>query len=77
MPWESIGSVSTGQMPCDENWILLSLNLAKKYVEFVCGKAPSGSKLDIMWHDHELGSYPSLGGDSGPIRPPIPFEIGH
>ncbi|MBI3800303.1 MAG: hypothetical protein HY268_25430 [Deltaproteobacteria bacterium] len=61
MPWENIGSTSTGNLPHEEAWILLSLGLAKKYVEFVCGDAPPGSKLDIMWHDHELGSYPSLG----------------
>ena len=61
MSWESIGSTSTGQMPNDREWIVLSLSLAKKYISFVCGDAPPGSKLDIMWQDHEYGSYPSLG----------------
>ncbi len=61
MSWESIGSVSTGDMSDDSTWILWSLRLAKKYIELVCGNAPEGSKLDVMWHDHELGSYPSLG----------------
>lgn len=61
MSWESIGSVNTGDMPDDKSWILWSLRLAKKYIELVCGDAPDGSKLDVMWHDHDLGSYPTLG----------------
>lgn len=61
MSWESIGSTSTGQMPHDRDWIVFSLELAKRYVALVCGEPPSGSKLDIMWNEHELGSYPSLG----------------
>ncbi|PKO44196.1 MAG: hypothetical protein CVU29_10140 [Betaproteobacteria bacterium HGW-Betaproteobacteria-22] len=61
MSWESIGSVSTGDMPDDRVWILWSLRLAKKYIELVCGNAPEGSKLDVMWNDHEFGSYPTLG----------------
>ena len=61
MNWESIGSVSTGNMPEDENWILFALNLAKQYILLVCGDPPLGSTLDVIWHDHELGSYPSLG----------------
>lgn len=61
MSWESIGSVNTGDMPDDRSWILWGLRLAKKYIELVCGDAPTGSKLDVMWHDHDLGSYPTLG----------------
>lgn len=61
MSWESIGSISTGEMPYEEAWIVFGLNLAKQYVKFVCGEAPPGSKLGIMWHEHELGRYPSLG----------------
>ena len=61
MSWESIGSTSTGDMPHEEAWILMSLDLAMKYIEFVCGSPPEGSELDVMWHDHDLGRYPSLG----------------
>jgi len=61
MPWESIGSVSTGNLPHEEALILFCLGLAKRYVEFVCGKAPPGCNLDIMSEDHDLGSNPSLG----------------
>ncbi len=61
MTWESIGTVNTGDMPHEEDWILLALKLAKSYLVLVCGAPPSGCNLDVMWHDHELGSYPSLG----------------
>lgn len=61
MPWEDIGSTNTGEMPHDEAWIRFSLNLARKYIELVSGAPPEGCELDIMWQDHELGSYPSLG----------------
>ena len=58
---QSIGSVSTGQMPDEEDWILFALGLAKSYVELVCGEPPGGCTLEVTWHDHDLGSYPSLG----------------
>jgi hypothetical protein len=61
MPWESIGSVSTGDLPEDEAWILWCLRFAKKYIELVNGDPPLGCNLDIMHHEHELGEYPSLG----------------
>lgn len=61
MPWEDVGSVDTGEMPEDEGWILFCLGLAKNYVQFVCGKPPDESKLEVMWHEHELGDHPSLG----------------
>ncbi len=61
MPWESIGSVDTGDMPHEEKWILFCLKMAKSYIDFVCADTPDNGKLEIMWHDHELGNYPSLG----------------
>jgi hypothetical protein len=54
MPWESIGSTDTGNMPDYETWILFSLKLAKKHIEFVCGSPPPGSTLDIMPNYSEL-----------------------
>ncbi len=61
MAWENIGSTSTGNMPEDRAWILQSLELAKTYILFVCGAPPDGSQLEVMWHEYELGEYPSLG----------------
>lgn len=62
MPWESIGSVDTGEMPHEKCWILFALELARNYVHFVCCDGPDDTvKLGIMWRDHDLGEYPSLG----------------
>lgn len=61
MPWESIGSVGTGQLPQDRAWILFCYDIAISYLKFSCGNPPAGSKMGVMWHEHELGDYPSLG----------------
>ncbi len=61
MGWESIGSVDTGQLPNDLDWLEFCQDLAIRYIEFVCGPPPPGSKLGIMQNDHDLGSYPSIG----------------
>lgn len=36
MPWENVGSVDTGEMPDEKDWILFCLGMAKSYVDFVC-----------------------------------------
>ncbi len=61
MPWENIGSVGNGQMPQDQAWILFCYDLAISYLKFSCGDPPPGSKVGVMWHEHELGDYPSVG----------------
>lgn len=61
MPWESIGSVDTGEMPIDESWINFCQGLAISYITLVCGKPPLAVELGIMSNDHDLGSYPSIG----------------
>ena len=61
MPWESIGSVNTGELPGDEEWIEFCQKLAIQYIKLVCGEPPSGATLGIMSHDHDLGSYTSIG----------------
>jgi len=61
MRWEPIGSLNTGQMPQDEGWILWCLDIAQQYIELVCGRAPPGCKVGVMWQEHDLGHYPSLG----------------
>lgn len=61
MPWESIGSVDTGQLPGDSAWIDFCQDLAVRYIKFVCGEPAEGFSVGIMMHDHDLGSYPSIG----------------
>lgn len=61
MSWESLGGVCNGQMPDDEEWILLCYDLEKKYLLHVCGDPPQGCELGVFWRDHDYGAYPSLG----------------
>lgn len=61
MPWESIGSVDTGQLPGDREWIEFCQNLAIQYIKLVCGAPPTDAKLGLMSHDHDLGSYTTIG----------------
>lgn len=61
MPWESIGSVSTGQLPADEDWIESCQKLAIEYVKLVCGEPPPGATLGLMPRDHDLGAYTTIG----------------
>jgi hypothetical protein len=61
MSWESIGSVDTGQLPGDEAWIEFCQKLAIQYIKLVCGEPPDGASLGIMSHDHDLGSYTTIG----------------
>jgi len=58
MPWDSIGSVNTGQIPDDESWIRFCLGLALRYVRHTCGNPPPGCALEIMTDEdgsHSLG----------------------
>jgi hypothetical protein len=64
MPWESIGSVSTGSAGRDDDWIEFGQLLALRYIRLVCGNPPLGVELSIMSHDHddsELSTYTSIG----------------
>ena len=61
MPLETIGSVDTGQIPGDIAWIEWAMEIALSYIDFVCGDPPEGSRLQVHWRDHDLGSYPILG----------------
>lgn len=60
MPWESIGSVGSGD-DTSEDWIQCCADLAITYLKFTCGAPPAGSSLGLMWQDHELGDYPTIG----------------
>ena len=31
-----------------------------KYIKKTCGKPPRGADVEIIWQDHELGSYPVI-----------------
>jgi hypothetical protein len=61
MPWEDIGDCGDGQVPHETDWIVCCLEMGIVYLRHVCGEPPEGCDLDIMWHDHELGNYPTIG----------------
>lgn len=57
---ESIGQCGCAQWP-DVRWITAELELAICYIRQACGEPPAGCELDILWHEHELGQYASVG----------------
>ena len=61
MPWEHLGDVGTGELPYEREWVVFCHELALFYLRFACGPPPPGCELGIMWHEHELGEYPSIG----------------
>ncbi len=61
MPWENIGSIATGSYPREASWIEFTQTWAIQFIKFVCGPAPAGCEIGVMWHDHDLGTYPSPG----------------
>ena len=60
MPWEDIGDCGDGQVPHETEWIVCCLQMGIVYLRHVCGEPPDGCALDILWHDHEIGSYPTI-----------------
>jgi hypothetical protein len=59
MPWERIGEC--GGSRADPAWIDFSHRTAIRYLKLALGDPPEGCDLDIMWCDHELGSYARVG----------------
>lgn len=35
--------------------------MALSYLKFILEEPPEGCQIDIMWHEHELGDFPSIG----------------
>lgn len=61
MPWESIGDCGDGQLPHEREWIVFCLEMGIAYLRHICGAPSSGCEIGIMWHEHELSDYPSIG----------------
>lgn len=61
MPIEDIGECDIGQMAWDRDWIVFQLEMGINYLKHVCGPPPPGCELEVMWHEHDLGEYPSIG----------------
>lgn len=67
MPWESIGSCGTGSV--------VQLRMAILYLCQVCGEPPLGCELDVLWNEHDLGDYPTIGVSWDPtVRSDAPWK---
>jgi hypothetical protein len=60
VPRESIGQCGCAQYP-DKRWITAELGLAICYIRHACGEPPRGYELEILWHEHDLGLYATVG----------------
>ena len=61
MPWENIGDCGSGEIPDEREWVVQCLGMGLSYLTFILEDPPEGCELGIMWHEHELGDYPSIG----------------
>lgn len=59
MPVEIIGEFGTSG--AHSEWLEAEGKLAIRYLKKICGEPPSEMELEILWQDHELGSYPVIG----------------
>jgi hypothetical protein len=60
VPSEDIGECGGAQYP-DKDWITAELELGICYIRHACGEAPAGYELDIIWHEHDVGEYATIG----------------
>jgi hypothetical protein len=58
MPVEIIGEV--GAPGAETEWIEAQGKLAIQHLKKSCGDPPPEMELELVWQDHELGSYPVI-----------------
>jgi hypothetical protein len=59
MSIEIIGEFGTPG--ADSEWLGAEGKLAIRHVKKICGDPPPEMELEIVWQEHELGDYPSIG----------------
>jgi hypothetical protein len=59
MPIEIIGEFGTPGASLD--WLDAQAKLTIRYVTKLCGDPPLEMCLEIVWQEHELGNYPTIG----------------
>jgi len=59
MPQESIG-VCGGQSE-QTGWNIAELEIGIYYIKRACGEPPPDFELEVVWNEHELGAYPTIG----------------
>ena len=60
MTWENVASCGSEELPFD-SWMEYCYQMAIDYLGHVLGDPPAGCELGIMWHEHDLGEYSSVG----------------
>jgi hypothetical protein len=59
MPIEIIGEFGTSGASLE--WLDAQAKLAIRYMTKLCGDPPPEMRLEIVWQEHELGNYPTIG----------------
>src|SRR5947199_4253093 len=60
MPSESIGECGGAEYP-DKDWITAELELGICFIRHACGEPPAGYQLKILWQEHDIGEYATIG----------------
>ncbi len=61
MPWENIGDCEAAQLPHERERMVAEVELGAGYVQLICGEPPEGCEVGVMWHEHDSGSYATVG----------------
>lgn len=61
MGWETIGKCVGSSSSDPPEWVDFCHETAIAYIKVILGDPPGGWELGIQWHDHDLGSYPTIG----------------
>ncbi len=61
MGWESIGECVGSDSSDPPEWVSFCHEASIAYIKAIIGDPPAGWELGIQWHDHDLGSYPTIG----------------
>ena len=61
MPWEDVGSAGVANAVREREWMAFQTEMAVTYIEHICGDPPPGCELGLMWHEHEMADYVTVG----------------
>ena len=60
MGWESIGECVGSDSSDPPEWVSFCHEASIAYIKAIIGDPPAGWEMGIQWHDHDLGSYPTI-----------------
>lgn len=61
MGWEYIGECIGSDSTDPPSWVSFCHEASIAYIKAILGDPPAGWTLGVQWHDHDLGSYPTIG----------------